>query len=240
MNKITVITTSTGRPWCFTRLTEYMATQKLACRWLVVGEEHEGYRFDLAQTIEGVSLEVVERKRRKSESLPSICLNWQTALKTIDPSETIIVMEDDDFYSPAYLRTMWAMSKSAPLFGLNNDIYYNVRSRRWQRMRNISHCSLAMTGFNSDVVPLLTEILKESSPFIDLSLWDRWTGAKYVEENNGDTPQHLGLKGCPGAFGCGSFHDDGVLGSADLSGERLIKWIGRANAQPYLDLSKLS
>lgn len=236
MNKITVITTSTGRPWCFTRLTEYMATQHLACRWLVVGEDHSGYNFDLARKIEGVSLEVIKRKPKKNEAIPSICLNWQTALKQVDATECVIVMEDDDFYSPSYLRAMWAMSNSAPLLGLNNDVYYNVRSRRWQRMRNISHCSLAMTGFNAEVVPLLTEILKEPSPFIDLSLWDRWTGAKHVEENNQDTPEHVGLKGCPGVAGCGSFHGADLLMCNDASGKKLCDWIGKGNAGLYLNL----
>lgn len=235
MNKICVITTSTARPWCFSRLTEYMTTQQLACRWIVVGEDHTKYDFETAKAIEGVSLEIIKRKRKRIESLPSICLNWQVALKNFDPSETVVVMEDDDFYSPEYLRSMWAMSLSAPLFGFNSDIYYNIRSRRWMKMRNISHCSLAMTGFGASVLPLLSEILNEPSPFIDLSLWDRWGGGKTIVEQDQKKPMHIGLKGCPGVSGCGSFHSNEVLPCSDPSGKRLIDWLGQS-AKEYLSL----
>ncbi len=58
-------------------------------------------------------------------------------------------------------------------------------------------------AFRSSVIPFLVEIINEGSPFVDVPLWERFTGSKKIVHND---KMNLSMKGLPGINGIGFGH----------------------------------
>jgi len=123
-------------------------------------------------------------------------------IKTLELSDTdpIFIIEDDDYYTPPYIRAMITKIKGYELAGERNSIYYNVTQRRWIRNGNDWWSSLFQTVFTKKAIPILEKIYSEK--FIDLALF------KYIKNKNlfNDGDLAVGIKGMPGRKGIGAGH----------------------------------
>ncbi len=231
---ITIVTTTRGRPGCFALLEKWVARQTVRPdQWLVVGEDLRGYQFNLGQ-------EVVKRKASKKDTLPSICENWLAAIPHIK-GDKIFVFEDDDYYHETYLETLSPLLDSNRLAGVHGDLYFKLPIRRYQRMGNTQHASLAASAFTSEMLPFVERCRLHKSVYIDNYLWaegtqDNRRWALIPNKASDGRALHVGFKLMPGAAGLGKGHAE--TGAADNSLAVLSSWIGVADTRVYRQIPK--
>lgn len=129
--------------------------------------------------------------------------------------EHIYIIEDDDYYSPKYLRLMEARFRNVnaneeyDLIGEMNSVYYNPMRQTFKRMINRQHSSLFQTGFSKNLIPQFKRILEQNMKFIDISLWKglKVENKRLYRESN----TAIGIKGLPGRGGIGIGHVDRAL-----------------------------
>lgn len=134
----------------------------------------------------------------------SIAQNLGFALKHVT-FDKIVVMEDDDWYDPNYLETMYNLLDTANLVGEGLTWVYNVKSRLYKRHNNTQHASFCCSGMTTKVVPLMLDICTRDLTYLDMALWTECRHTKHLilEENS-----HLciGMKGLPGRPGVTNGH----------------------------------
>lgn len=230
----TIVTTTRGRPGCFALLEKWVARQTVKPdQWLVVSDGSKGYRFTMGQ-------EVVNRKASKKDALPSLCENWLAAIPHIK-GDKVFVFEDDDFYHETYIETLLPFLELNRLIGVQGDLYYKLPIRKYQRMGNVSHASLAATAFTREMLPYLERCKLYNSVFIDMYLW-----AEGTQENNAwalipnkakdGRALHVGMKLMPGACGLGGGHNEN--GATDQTLAMLTQWIGPTDTRVYRSIPK--
>lgn len=172
-------------------------------------------------------------KGKRQPELASICENWLTAIPKIK-GDKIIVVEDDDWYHPEYIARLSVLLDDAELVGVNNDLYFNLRTRTFRRCHNLSHCSLAATAFRPSLLPRLKEIAERGSVWLDMPLWDEGDEPRLMIDNKASDgrPYHVGLKGMPpSGTGLGMGHDGS--GSSDKGLNVLTQWVGIEDSRLY-------
>jgi hypothetical protein len=221
--KITLVTTTRNRALCFSLLEKHMARQTLPfSTWLVVNDGAEEYRYTLGQ-------EVISRDP-SHDTLPSICQNWLAACDWLKdkPPSWICPAEDDDAYDPEYLATLAPLLDEVDLAGVSHDVYWKFPTRKFQRMHNDQHASLAASCWRSTLLPEVERVAKLGSIFLDMILWAEHEGTKKLIPQplpNGRM-LHVGLKGMPGAAGLGIGHQSPNTGSSDPQFVTLQRWLG--------------
>ena len=89
--------------------------------------------------------------------------------------DKLIIIEDDEFYSPLYLEEMAWRLEVANLVGECNARYYNVRDRRWEIQPNVAHACLCRTGLKRPIYNLFSECVhsskKDKDVYVDIRLW---------------------------------------------------------------------
>lgn len=114
----------------------------------------------------------------------------------------LLVIEDDDYYSPTYLSCMAKELESADLVGESRAIYFNLAVMRGADCKNERHASLCQTGMNRAAVEKLRQVCETNTTFFDVELWRQFDGAKSLKR----TRNCIGIKGLPGRGGIGAGH----------------------------------
>lgn len=234
---ITLVTTTRNRAFSFSLIETYIKKQtfKQPYQWLVINDGTDEYTYTMGQ-------EVVNRKPKKTmktadgKNVPeiSILANWLEAIPKIK-GDKVIVVEDDDWLHPDYLTIMNTLLDEADVAGVSFDLYYKVKSRKYQRMGNPYHASLASTAFRASVLPFVERCCTVLCPanksvFIDMYLWAEASPmhglkTKLVQNKAKDgRALHVGFKQMPGAAGLGGGHTD--TGAIDPTLMMLQSWIG--------------
>lgn len=239
--KTALITTTRNRSMCFSLLERWICAQTCPPdHWLVINDGEEKYAYTCGQ-------EVIHRVPEPDEALPSICMNWLAALPKLKKWESIIVVEDDDWYHPTYLRKMKEGLESFDLVGLRQDLYFRFSQRAFKRMHNMEHASLSCTGFRRRVLPQIKRCCEMfKSVFIDMGLWaeagqeisavPKLTKALSPNLAEDKRAYHVGMKNMPGCRGLGLGHGQDCLGwSRDGAFQVLSSWIGAKDAKVYRD-----
>lgn len=230
--KTTIVTTTRDRAFCFGLCERWMERQALKWdQWLVINDGQEPYQYTMGQ-------QVVNRDP-SNDTLPSICENWLAALPLVE-GDRVFVVEDDDYYDPRHLETLNAMLNEVDLAGISHDVYFKLPSRRFIRMHNASHASLAATAFRAELLPQIDRICRVfKSVFIDMYLWAEagniWPATTRLKPQPLDDGRllHIGMKNMPGAFGLGLGHQNPDSGSYDPNLAVLAEWAGHDAARVY-------
>lgn len=168
---ITVITPTGDRRECLDLLVGYLARQtfKGPIQWVIVDDGKIPYCPDLSRLPENVQVDYSTRNE-PGVSGGSLNRNVITALRKVR-FDHVVFMEDDDWYAPTYLAVMLDMLSVHDLVGEGTPIYYNVRTRRYRRMPNREHASLAQTGFRKEIKNTIDSCCRIASPYIDKRIW---------------------------------------------------------------------
>jgi len=160
-------------------------------------------------------------RRMRRERGHTLVPQLLAALPHVDAPK-ILIIEDDDYYSPRYVETMTAWLDQYPLVGEKHAKYYHLRYG-WFRLGNTRHGSLCRTGFTHEVLPTLRAVLRHPTPWVDMRLWRAWRGAHYLHDDRGDrTNLTIGVKGMPGRRGATwRYHS---TYRSDPRGEQLSRW----------------
>jgi hypothetical protein len=216
------LTPTHDRPEAFALLRKWIDAQNYdePFMWIVVHDGPSDYDYGPRPVV----------IRRRGEPGPgSLAANVAAGVRSIlenSPSsgDTILFLEDDDYYSPEYLWTMRSVTGGlAPLAGLKPTFYYNIRNGRYDVSRQQGHASLATTAMRGDVAATLLEVAARRPKLLDRDLWRAWLDGGGKAWLGTQEYMHLSIKGLPGTAGFTRQHRDG-WGRHDHDGSVWRRW----------------
>lgn len=228
---VTLITPTGGRPEAFALCERWISAQtyKGPMHWIVVDDYDPPTELHLGQ-------ELIRPERLWGPGDITQHRNLLLALKRVT-DDLVLIIEDDDYYSPEFVDTMVLRLQEAPLVGEANARFYNVRERAYHFCSNGHHSSLSQTGFRSELIPDVKGIVLTGRRFIDMELWQYLSrvGKLYPCGNT-----WVGMKGMPGRPGLGVGHRKlwrtSLAGNAPWVNDSTLgvlrSWIG-TNAEAY-------
>lgn len=217
---LTIITPTGERDVAFSLCQKQMARQtyKGRVRWIIVddGEKPTSITFERKNWL----VEIIRPRPFWNPGDNTQGRNLLLALDRVPSDALLTVIEDDDYYSPQWLSRLVKESKKAELVGEGNAVYYNVYSRKWQRLQNREHASLRCTAMRGGAIDTFREILKRPYRYYDMRLW-----ARHKDNYVFNSDLTVGMKGMPGRPGIALGHD-GLRGNADPKCKKLREMIG--------------
>ena len=218
MTGITIITPTGGRPEAFALCEFWMRRQTWAGerQWIVVDDSAPETACTMRQ-------EIVRPRPIWQPGENTQARNLLAAFPLIRNGK-IVIVEDDDWYAPAYLEIMASRLDAAPLVGERNARYYNVATRQYMTCPNVKHSSLCQSAFRIEAIPKLTSICESAKKFLDIELFKMCPDQR-LYENSGTC---IGIKGMPGRKGIGSGHRSGAHAGwkPDPNLSMLQSWVG--------------
>ena len=227
---ITAITVTGDRTEAFELCRRWMASQtKKIDQWIVVDD---GFKL-LTKELK-VGIDYIRRLPKKDEG-HTLLLNLKESLPYIK-GDKILIIEDDDWYGPEYVKTMSEYLDKYDLVGEVPSRYYHVPTMKYRRVANTKHASLCQTGFNKILLPKFKECLT-GDPYLDIRFWEKVKEKKYLFSDTGDKLHlHCGMKGLKGRKGIGTGHNPKAnYYYPDNHLTFLIKWVGEEDAKVYMD-----
>lgn len=153
---VTVITCTGDRPESFNLLRRWMINQtEVPSQWIVVDDGKEA----LSDTS---GFEYIRREPEKNDYTHTLCLNLLKALAAVK-NDKIIIMEDDDWYSPVYIEYMSKLLDKADLVGLGNLIFYYPSELKYMEKKTVKQPAFGQTAFHSKIIPILQNICKHTN-----------------------------------------------------------------------------
>jgi hypothetical protein len=224
---IGLLTLTGGRPEAFALCERWIQGQTIGHdQWVVVDDVADATEVTMGQT-------VLRPEPFWHEGERTLNRNFQAGLPEMD-TDIILMIEDDDYYSPCWLETVrdhFATSDDL-IVGEGWTTYYNVATLRYLCNSNNKHASLCATAFRREIttgVLAILRSLKAKSPFVDSPIWTayRCNGTIW------DTDHVIGIKGMPGRPGCGKGHRESLRWpSTDPAYNNLVAWLGE-DAEVY-------
>jgi len=205
---LTIITPTGARPEAFAQCKRLMQRQLYSgpVYWIIIddGAEHTDTTFEK----EGWRLKVI---RPEQKWKPGDNTQRTNLLLGLDEAERfsaergeplrLTVWEDDDWYAPTWLSTLVREMESAELVGEIIARYYNVRSRRYDRLHNFTHASLRCSGMRDGALKTFREVLGSHSQYYDFKLWKAHKRKRVFRGT-----ETVGIKGLPGRPGIAIGH----------------------------------
>ena len=228
---LTLLTTTGLRPEAWELCKRWMRQQdyKGQVKWVVVDDGEKP--MNMSGIPRGWQLVAVYPAPTWKPGMNTQARNLREGLGYIEDDERVVIIEDDDYYAPQYLRAVDQWLDNADLVGECNSRYYNVKTRRWAYCGNHKHCSLMSTAVKGpalEVLRRMVDVSGENKKFIDIELWTLFRLDTMICE----TTLTVGIKGLPGRPGIGVGHRLSS-GPTDHTGRTLRQWIGD-DAEAYL------
>ena len=230
---LTVLTATGSRPDAFALCKRWMARQTYAgaVRWIVVDDGEIPQQID-QDFREGWTISHIRREPYWRQGQNTQAANLLCGLECVDRDDSLIVVEDDDWYAVDWLEHAEAQLCHASLVGEKRSRYYNVNTRRWKQFNNEYHASLCATAMRGDAINALRKSCELRKTFIDMRLWRAWSDKRLF-----DGHRVVGIKGMPGRAGIGVGHKENALrGECDPRGDLLREWVG-ADAETYIGMA---
>lgn len=224
---ITIITPTGGRPEAFALCEKYMARQSLKPdQWIVVDDYPQ-------ETICTMGQEIIRPEPFWSEGQMTLPRNLLAGLNQAK-GDIVLVIEDDDWYHPDYIKIMAEKLKDHDLVGEGGAWYYNIKNYRYITHDNKEHASLCQTGFSKNILEPIKKLISNNldQMFLDLKIWKLECNKLIFER----LPINIGIKGMPGRGGIGYGHRD-TMGKPDSEAFVLLKeWIGLPDSEIYANM----
>ena len=231
MDKITVITLTGDRNKVFELTRQHILAQTIQPdQWIIVDD---GFEPLPERLIEGA--DYIRREPKKGEGF-TLIQNMKLAVSQIK-GDTILFMEDDDYYAPNYIETYHNYLQRYSLVGEGCARYYHVPAQKYARMNNKRHASLAQTGFRKEILDIFKASIRGDF-HIDIKFWQKASTLGYLFFDTEDKLKlHCSLKGLPGRKGIGIGHDKNyAFYRYDKDYKVLKKWVGEETALKCIKL----
>ncbi len=238
MNRsISIITPTADREFCLSRLSYYLQRQTFIgdIQWVVTDSGSRKYESLTC----GPNLDFSwEYKYLGHITKPhkSFCRNMADALSRVKHNK-ILVMEDDDWYHPTYVETMFERLNKYQLVGEIPATYYHIKDESYRILPNVDRASMCQMGFTKSVVSIIQHIIKQGSAFVDIQLWKYYSSQFKKQLYN--RRLSIGIKGMPGNIGIGIGHrPTDVHRTKDKNFQKLEEWIGKEDTDFYRSIYK--
>ena len=219
---LTLLTATGARPHAWAICERLMRAQDYdgSVRWVIVDDGPEPQPVTFQR--EGWTLEIVRPQPYWKPGQNTQARNLAAGLAVIPDDARVVVIEDDDWYSPEWLGAVAIamLISDADLIGESHARYYHVGRRVWRDCGNAEHASLCSTAVRGEALRLLRQIVQRHPKFIDIELWRQFDGLSRLYR----TQHCVGIKGLPGRGGIGVGHR--MHGTPDPTGRTLRSWIG--------------
>lgn len=229
---ITCVTVTGDRPEAFELCRRWIDSQTVKPdQWLVIDDGYDPIPLSL-QT----GMDYVRRNPTDGEG-HTLVLNLTEALPHIK-GDKILIMEDDDWYGPEYIKTMSYYLNAYDMVGEGAARYYFAPLMLFRRLHNSNHSSLCQTGFTRKVLPIFEKCIP-GNPYVDARLWGAGVNNRYIFMDTSDKLKlHCSLKGLRGRKGIGEGHTataKNIHYQLDAGLNQLIEWVGEPNARIYMN-----
>ena len=201
----------------------------LPIQWILSDDSSEHYTIDCPNNIRNF---IHQKRKYPGDKSNSFRCNLITALPHILYNK-IVIIEDDDWYHPDYLKYYSSRLDNYQLVGEGPAHYYNVKSRTYRVLGNNKRASFCQTALRTEIINKLLVSCYRDSAFVDARLWDK-SCRKFIFQD--DKPHCIGIKGMPGRTGIGIGHRMNN-GKKDPDLKILKKWIG-SDAEYYAKFFK--
>lgn len=212
---ITLITPTGGRPEAFALCEQYVGRRNtdLAIQWIVVND------YDDAPHL--MATDIIRPHPRWKEGDKTLGRNIKAAVEAVQ-SDFVLIIEDDDWYSPEYIQHYYNKLQLVELYGQGAARYYNVATTQYMIHTNRKHASLCQTGIRIEALKKHLYCFDGDYPFHDLELW------KIPVTKQVDPMSNLciGIKGMTGRAGLGMGHRQDLSLTKDREYVMLRQWIG--------------
>lgn len=150
----------------------------------------------------------------------------------------IAFVEDDDWYKEDYLETMMLkINEGYDAVGEAQAFFYNIRDRRYKRVKNFKHAALCQTVISKKMLPFILKIIKDDKLLYDIGLWSLMSDFDYKTFLFPEAAKVAGIKGLPGRPGIGRGHfDTSQWNVDDEKYSKLIEFIGEKDANIYMSV----
>lgn len=183
------------------------------------------------QTMQPTHIEIV----RDAPLSPQKDITWRYKLGCqrlfAKGMDVVLFIEDDDYYSPDYIRMMveaWESHNKPDIFGIGETYYYHLGSRRWLHMKHPDRASAMSTMVTRKVLDVKWP--GDHEPFLDIQLWRNTPNKKTVLF--GGNIISLGIKGYgEGSLfgGIGHNKDWNLYRNSDLN----LDWLNKAVGEEF-------
>lgn len=225
---ITLITPTGDRPEAWDLCKRWMRAQttSLPVRWVIVDDGSTP--SDMSGTPEDWEIVVLYPHPKWSKGSGSTqARNLLTAKPFVGPDDSVLIIEDDDYYHPDWIDRAAVMLQTADLVGLANMAYFNVAHMTYRRCGNLGHSCLCATGMKGEALTRFWEVLGVNQNYIDVELWRTFLGDKTISAKYDLV---VGIKGLPGRLGIGIGHRM-VTGVSDTA--KLRELVGDEDVKHY-------
>jgi hypothetical protein len=230
-DRVTAITPTGDRLLAFRMCQKWMEQQvRRPDQWIVVDDGKVAMR----NVPEWATY--VRREPKQSDPQHTLNTNLQTAIPYII-GDKILVIEDDEYYAPDYVKTLAAKMDVHEVVGIMMAKYYHLPTGGYSQLANTTHASLAETGFRNTFIPELEELVKDNgATYLDLRLWQKAMSQDrgYLFQDK-DTSLYLGIKGLPGRPGIGMGHNIATYKTFDHNRSTLKK-LTHGDSKVYVDV----
>jgi len=228
---LTLITPTGDRAESFALCEKWISNQTFKdFFWIVVDDGHVETDIKLANMI------------IRPEAFPagenSQGRNLRIALAQVT-TPYVAVIEDDDFYKPDYLERMMTkiLEGGYDLVGESQAFFYNIKYRRYKKVKNFRHAALCQSVFKREMIPYLLSAIRENKTVYDLGLWQLVMSFGYKTFLFPKSESVVGIKGMPGRGGIGRGHKDTDGWDRDDDNFSILtEAIGSNNLNNYLSL----
>ena len=247
-NGITVITCTGDRPEVFELCKKWMVQQQVKPeQWIVVDDGKVPLLIPDCNYVT-----YIRREPKQSDPKHTMIINFKEAVKYIT-GDKVIIMEDDEYYSPAYIKTISTLLNNYAIVGIGRNRYYHLFNNTYYEHGNMFHASLAETSFTKEFLSNVINVLNKMSvndSFLDIKIWDIIFPGKTmqplpveIKENiskkwnaiifdDNSQPLYVGMKGLPGREGIGSGHKG--TGALDNGRNILKSWVNTNDFNTYI------
>jgi hypothetical protein len=201
-----------------------MAAQEHApdYQWFVIDDGKTPTQCTMGQT-------VVRREPKPDDPPHTLAVNMRHGLAAIRAAigepDSVVIVEDDDYYGVRYLHLMGLMLQAAPLVGETGSKYWHVRRRGYKRLKPRGYAAFCRTGIRREALPALDDALISDHHSVDKRLWKGWRGRTHTFfDDEGDAQMCVGIKGLPGRTS--QLHQLDQSYTPDERFEMLKHWVG--------------
>lgn len=131
------------------------------------------------QTKQGFKIELVNFKA--TSSAPDLTKRVRIGFERLKSMrcDCVLIMENDDYYSPNYIETMvygWINAGKPELFGTDYTYYYHIFKGAYRLLKHPNRASLMNTLISCEINP---EWCEDSEVYLDLHLWKQYKGLTF-------------------------------------------------------------
>ena len=123
-------------------------------------------------------------------------------LQEVPEGETVVICEDDDFYSQDYLELMNYYLIDNDCVGQKDSIYFNIKNNTFRKFLGKDHSCMCSTGFKSHLIPHMIDICTRYKSNLDVYFWRFGEFKKHLMKE----VSVIGIKGQKGRAGIGIGH----------------------------------